>query len=92
MTERLGGALQTSPDDALAGATAYLQLAGRLAMGWKWLRLATPDGEEPLAAEKAALGRFYARQIIIDAPVLARQALDGAEPIFALDPAQMARI
>jgi alkylation response protein AidB-like acyl-CoA dehydrogenase len=47
---------------ALYGANAYLQLAGRVAMAWMWLRIAAAAGSATNAKspEKRALASFFA--------------------------------
>ncbi|MGE0734315.1 MAG: acyl-CoA dehydrogenase [Alphaproteobacteria bacterium] len=80
-----------APRDALAGASPYLKLAGRLTLGWLWLRMAGVDGHSALIAEKRALAQFYAAQIMADTEALARQATAGAATLDALDSKALAR-
>jgi acyl-CoA dehydrogenase len=45
----------------LAGAGAYLSLAGRVCLGWMWLRMAAaPNADEDVLAHKRAMAEFFA--------------------------------
>ncbi len=100
-TEAIGGALQDAlarleattreiqrrrPREREAGATAYLQLAGLVASGWMWLRMAAAaDGAGAHAPLKRATARFHAEQLMPAAAVFERQALAGAAALDAVD-------
>jgi alkylation response protein AidB-like acyl-CoA dehydrogenase len=48
---------------ALEAAYDYITFAGRLAMGWMWLRMACADAaEDTVLASKRTLAKFYARR------------------------------
>jgi alkylation response protein AidB-like acyl-CoA dehydrogenase len=68
--------------DALAGATAYLQLAGDVIGGWVLAR------EAALDPERAALLRFYAGQVLSGAPGLAAAVMQGASDLAGWNPTQ----
>ena len=88
MVEWTNGALP----DALAGATPYLRLAGRIVMGWMWLRMAAVRDDAGLGDEKRSLARFYARYIMSDLQALHDQATAGADLLYAVDGEQLARL
>jgi alkylation response protein AidB-like acyl-CoA dehydrogenase len=70
-----------------AGAYAYLQLIGLLAVGWMWLRLARSaqdHADDPLSAAKLVTARHYAQRALPEAVTLRRQIEAGAETLFAL--------
>lgn len=80
------------PRDALAGASPYLTLCGRIGLGWMHLRMAAADTDDPLRAEKQKLARFYATQIMSDVPALMQQALSTADLLDDLDVEALARV
>jgi alkylation response protein AidB-like acyl-CoA dehydrogenase len=53
-----------SPAEAEAGATQFLQIAGTIAAGWIWLRLA---GAAAPSAEELRLARFYMLHLLPEA-------------------------
>ncbi len=86
MLERAG----TAQRDALAGASAYLELAAAIAVGWMWLKMAAAaDAAHPAEAAKPALARFFAEDALAAADLLARRAMSGAAAIDALQDAQL---
>jgi alkylation response protein AidB-like acyl-CoA dehydrogenase len=86
MLERTG----TAQRDALAGASAYLELAATVAVGWMWLKMAAAaDAAHPAEAAKPALARFFAEDALAAADLLARRAMSGAAAIDALQDAQL---
>jgi hypothetical protein len=86
MLERVNGATR----DALAGASAYLELAACIAVGWMWLRMAAAaDASNPAEAAKPALARFFAEDGLPAAELLARRAMGGAATIDALGDEQL---
>lgn len=76
----LAGAVKTSPAEALAGATPYLRLFA-LARGAtlleKGARAARREGDHN-AARYEALARFFAKNIAVAAPGLAKMVMEGA--------------
>ncbi len=76
-------------DDLGAGAYAYMQLVGVVAVGWMWLRLAQaalPEAGDPFCAAKLITARHYARRALPEAVVLCRRVEAGAESLMALPP------
>jgi len=78
--------------DALAGATPYLRLFGIVAGGAMLARLALratesieAGGDDPILADKLVVARFYAEQILPQAPGLATSISAGSGAIMALD-------
>jgi 3-(methylsulfanyl)propanoyl-CoA dehydrogenase len=70
--------------DALAGATTYLKLLGDVTGGWllaKAALAAAKSGDPTFAAQKLALARFYASQILTSAPGLAQAVCAGASEL-----------
>ena len=67
----------------LAGASAYLKLFGNVLGGALLCRGAVAAaGQDPAwAADRAALARFYAEQVLTGAPALADAALAGEEAL-----------
>ena len=80
----------SSPDDILAGATAYLQLAGATLGGWlmakralvargEGLRRGAGAGQDRARAEVAAgESNFFALETLSDSPALLRRVTAGA--------------
>jgi 3-(methylsulfanyl)propanoyl-CoA dehydrogenase len=86
MLEKANGAAR----DALAGASAYLDLAAHLAVGWMWLEMAAKaDPANAAEAAKPALARFFAEDALAACDLLARRAMNGAAAIDALGDAQL---
>jgi alkylation response protein AidB-like acyl-CoA dehydrogenase len=86
MLERVGAAQR----DALAGASAYLELAATIAVGWMWLKMAAAaDPAHPAEAAKPALANFFAEDSLSAADHLARRAMSGAGTIDALEDAKL---
>ena len=91
--ERAGGWLASKKGsaDALAGATAYLQLMGEVTGGWMLAKGATAAaarlaaGEtDPFYTGKIALARIYAEQVLSGAPALAEAIMGGAADLESL--------
>ena len=81
------GLAKAGGTSAFAGATAYLKLFGDVLGGAllaKGAALAVGGGDEAWAADRAALARFYAEQVLIGAPSLADAALAGDEALKAI--------
>ena len=68
------------PADALAGATAYLELFGRARGGTALAEKALAQGDGDAAA-RTAVARFFAEHVCGDAPGLARTVIEGGEAI-----------
>jgi alkylation response protein AidB-like acyl-CoA dehydrogenase len=73
--------------DSLAGASAYLTLAGDIVGGWMLGRqaLLAASGDEPWLRAKAPLARFYGSQVLSRAPALAAAVKAGAGDLELLD-------
>ena len=85
---------QAEPNDALAGATPYLRLAGLVVGGWLMARsalaasllLRTAAGADAVfLREKIATARFYAEQLLPQAAGLLPAVTAGAGPLFRID-------
>ncbi|MBU3079417.1 acyl-CoA dehydrogenase C-terminal domain-containing protein [Sphingomonas quercus] len=81
-----------NPDNAGAAAYSYMELAGIVALGWMWLKMARASqaaldgGTDDRAFHEAKLitARFYAERILPDAGALRRKIEGGAEAVMAL--------
>ncbi len=72
-------------NDRNAGGTPYLRLMA-LALGAHYLgRAALSARRGPDAAARVALARFFSTQIAPETAALARAAIQGAAPLYALD-------
>jgi len=82
-SDHLAGALKASPAEALAGATPYLRLFA-LARGAtlleKGARAARRDGD-PNAARYEKLAHFFAKNVAVAAPGLAKMVTEGAQSV-----------
>ncbi len=86
-TQRMVELNAGSPRDAAAGATPYLRLAGLVACGWMWLRMASAaSGNTDFARGKRIAAVFFAEQLMPEAAVLETQACLGAATLDALAP------
>jgi alkylation response protein AidB-like acyl-CoA dehydrogenase len=84
----MGGALQKSPEAALAGAQPYLRLFGLAAAGTYLARAALAaarNGASGSAATQIAVARFFAENLATQAPGLKDTITTGAEATLALD-------
>ena len=89
-TTRLCESLANHRRDALAGATPYLALAGRVGMAWMWLRMAArSDPETPGQGGKCKTAHFYAHHLMPACHSLTSQALAGAETLDAMTPEEL---
>ena len=80
------------PDNAGAGAYAYMELMGLVTLGWMWLKMVQVSG--PLATDGAAdrdfheakliTARFFAERELPLAPGLRRRVEAGAEAVMKL--------
>lgn len=84
----------TNPNNAGAGAHSYMHIAGIVALGLMWLRMAKVAGEALAAGSsdkafyeaKQITARYFAERITPDAGALRRKIESGAETVMALDP------
>src|SRR5688572_21680252 len=80
------------PNNAGAGAYAYMQLMGLVSLGWMWLKMAgvsaglKNEGGENQAFHdsKIATARFFAERELVVAGALRRKVEAGAESLMAL--------
>jgi len=81
-----------NPDNAGAGAYAYMDLMGLVSLGWMWLKMASisaraldaGEGDSSFHEAKLITARFYARHQLPLASTLRRRIEAGAETIMAL--------
>lgn len=82
------------PNNLGAGAYAFMQLVGVVAVGWMWLRLAvaaSPDAGEPFCNAKLETARHYAARTLPEALTLRRKVEAGAATLMALSAEQFVR-
>jgi len=80
------------PNNAGAGAYAYMQLMGLVSLGWMWLKMAgvsarlkAEAGEDQAFHDaKLATARFFAERELVAAGALRRKVEAGAESLMAL--------
>ncbi len=80
------------PNNAGAGAYAYMQLMGLTSLGWMWLKMANVSdrlkdqaGEDSSFHEtKIATARYFAQRELIAASMLRKKVEAGAESVMAL--------
>jgi hypothetical protein len=80
------------PNNAGAGAYAYMQLMGLVSLGWMWLKMAGVSarlkgeaGEDGAFHDaKIATARFFADRELVSAGALRRKVEAGAESLMAL--------
>ena len=80
------------PDNAGAGAYAYMQLMGLVALGWMWLKMAglsarlkdEPGEDRAFHDAKIATARFFADRELVVAGALRRKVEAGAGSVMAL--------
>ncbi len=90
-TAVLAGRVTSSPRDAEAGASAYLQLVGLVACGWMWLRMAAAArGDTPADRMRRATANYHAEYLLPDALALERRVLAGAASLDALAASELA--
>lgn len=83
-----------NPENVGAGAYAYMQLTGLVAVGLMWLRMARAAvealGEGGADAKfleaKLVTARFFGERMLPDAGALRRKIEGGSEALMALDP------
>jgi len=77
----------TDAQETAAGAYAFLQLVGLVAVGWMWLRLAEAalrDADDAFSAAKLATARHYALHALPLAAAYRCKVEAGAEAVMAL--------
>lgn len=80
------------PDNAGAGAYAYMQLMGLVSMGWMWLKMAgvsarlkgEPGEDKSFHEAKILTARFFANRELVSAGALRRKVEAGAESVMAM--------
>jgi hypothetical protein len=80
------------PDNAGAGAYAYMDLMGLVALGWMWLKLAAAstralaENDEDRAFHEAKImtARFYAERELPGSAALRREVEAGAEAVMKM--------
>jgi hypothetical protein len=80
------------PDNAGAGAYAYMELMGLVSFGWMWLQMARvsskalADGTDDRRFHEAKLAtaRFYARREVPRSSGLRREVEAGAETVMSI--------
>jgi alkylation response protein AidB-like acyl-CoA dehydrogenase len=86
-------------DNLGAGAHPYMHIAGLVAVGLMWLRmaraaqakLAAGEGDKAFLEAKLVTARFYAERYLPDAGALRRKIEGGAESMMSLPAAAFAR-
>jgi alkylation response protein AidB-like acyl-CoA dehydrogenase len=83
-----------NPDDAGAGAYAYMDLMGLVTLGWMWLKMARAANEALAAGggkegkdfyeAKLTTARFYAQRELPSSVALRRKVEAGAETVMAI--------
>ncbi len=84
---------ENDPNRALAGAVSYLALMGVSIGGWLMGRsaetaankLAGGEGDPIFLKDKILSARFFADQVLVEAPMHKEKVVDGAESILASD-------
>jgi hypothetical protein len=82
----------TDPNNAGAGAYAYMQLMGLVSLGWMWLKMAgVSAGLKDLAGEdtsfheaKIVTARYFAERELVAAETLRRKDEEGEEDVMEL--------
>ncbi len=79
------------PNNAGAGAYAYMQLMGLVSLGWMWLKMAGVSARLKAAGDDAAFheaklatARYFADRELVSAGALRRKVEAGAESLMAL--------
>jgi hypothetical protein len=81
-----------NPDNAGAGAYAYMDLMGLVCLGWMWLKIAAAaeraggegGGDRAYYVAKLTTARFYAQRELPLSSALRRKIEAGAESVMAL--------
>jgi hypothetical protein len=80
------------PNNAGAGAYAYMELMGLVSLGWMWMKMAEVSSKALKAGEsdtafheaKLATARFYAQRELPQASGHRREIEAGAESVMAI--------
>jgi hypothetical protein len=77
------------PDNAGAGAYAYMELMGLVSLGWMWLKMAAASdrarADDPAFHDaKLATARFYAQRELPMSIALRRKIEAGAETLMKI--------
>jgi hypothetical protein len=80
------------PDNAGAGAYAYMDLMGLVSLGWMWLKMAAASHraldegteDEPFHHAKLVTGRFYAQRELPLSTALRKKIEAGAETLMKI--------
>ncbi|GGD51614.1 acyl-CoA dehydrogenase [Erythrobacter arachoides] len=81
------------PDNAGAGAYAFMQMIGVLATGWMWAKMArwAEGRDDDFARAKSITARHYAERALPETAVLRRRVEAGSENLMALPAEAFAR-
>jgi hypothetical protein len=80
------------PDNAGAGAYAYMDLMGLVSLGWMWLKMAAASqralaegaDDQPFHDAKLTTARFYAQRELPSSIALRRKIEAGAETLMKI--------
>ena len=80
------------PNNAGAGAYAYMQLMGLVSLGWMWLKMAGVSDrlkdqagqDKPYHEAKMVTARYFAQRELVAASTLRKKVEAGAESVMAL--------
>jgi alkylation response protein AidB-like acyl-CoA dehydrogenase len=79
------------PNEAGAGAYAYMELMGLVCLGWMWLKMASvsarlrDSGDDPAFHDaKVATARYFAQRELVEASGLRRKVEAGSATLMAL--------
>lgn len=80
------------PDNAGAGAYAYMDLMGLVSLGWMWLKMAEAaqhalnqgDGDKLFYEAKLVTAKFYAERELVMSTALRRKIEAGAEALMKI--------
>jgi hypothetical protein len=80
------------PDNAGAGAYAYMDMMGLVSLGWMWLKmagvssraLAEGSADKQFHEAKLATARFHAQRELPQSSALRREIEAGAETVMAI--------
>jgi alkylation response protein AidB-like acyl-CoA dehydrogenase len=82
----------TDPNNAGAGAYAYMQLMGLVSLGWMWLKMASVaqkllaggSDEKAFLEAKLTTARFFAKRELVGSSALRGKIEAGADSVMAL--------
>ena len=76
----------SDPNNAGAGAYAYMELMGLVALGWMWLKMAAAaaGNDDEFHQAKLVTARYYAERWLPEASGLRRKVEAGADTVMAL--------